>query len=89
MPCYFAYIFNAAALLVMLIVLIRTCTLGFVLLRETMRTEWESLPRMAGRQVYPAALIVAGRKFALNFLGFFLFIALLAAANQVHNSCAV
>ena len=88
MPCEFVYIFNGAALLVLLIVLIRTFTLGFVLLRETMRTGWESLPRMAGRQVYPAALIASGRKFALNFLGFLLFIGLLWAANQVHLSCA-
>ena len=88
MPCYFVYIFNGAALLVMLIVFIRTFTLGFALLRETMLTEWERLPRMAGKQVYPTALIVVGRKFALNFLGFFLFIGLLAAANQVHLSCA-
>lgn len=88
MPCYFVYIFNAAALLVMLIVLIRTFTIGFALLRQVMLTEWESLPRMAGRHVYPAALIASGRKFALNFLGFFLFIGLLLAANQVHQSCA-
>ena len=88
MPCDFVYIFNGAALLVLLIVLIRTFTLGFVLLRETMRTEWESLPHMAGSEIYPAALIAAGRKFALNFLGFFLFIGLLWAANQVHLSCA-
>ena len=88
MPCYFVYILNAAALLVMLIVLIRTFTIGFALLRATMLTEWENLPRMAGKQVYPAAVIASGRKFALNFLGFFLFIGLLAAANQVHHSCA-
>ena len=88
MPCYFVYIFNAAALLVILVVLVRTFTLGFALLRQTMLTEWENLPRMAGKQVYPAGLIAVGRKFALNFLGFFLFIGLLVAANQVHLSCA-
>ena len=88
MPCYFVYIFNAAALLVMLVVLVRTFTLGFALLRQTLLTEWENLPRMAGKQVYPTGLIAVGRKFALNFLGFFLFIGLLVAANQVHLSCA-
>jgi len=88
MPCYFVYILNAAALLVLLIVLTRTLILGFALLRQVMLTEWDCLPRMAGKQVYPAALIASGRKFVLNFLGFFLFVGLLAAANQVHLSCA-
>lgn len=88
LPCYFAPIFNGTALLVLLFVLISSGTQTVVLLREFGRTSWNSLPSVGGKPVYPAAFVAAGRKVVRNFLGFFLFIGLLVAANQVHLSCA-
>ena len=88
LPCYFAYIFNGTALLILLFVLISSSIQTVVLFREFGRTSWNVLPSMGGKPVYPAAFVAAGRKVACNFLGLILFFGLLVAANQVHLSCA-